>query len=146
MTRHPAVVASMATAIQQLSGDRFAYGISTGDSALRNIGVRPARLAELEEYLRCVQAMTNGAPATYRGEAQQLRLDHRPTPVWMAAEGPRTLELAAGSPTASCCRTRSHPARSSATSDTSAAVPTSVGRNVDDLDVWCMANVVPADD
>src|SRR6201999_3936511 len=94
MTRHPAVVASMATALQQISGDRFVYGISSGDSALRNIGVLPASVAELEEYVTCVQAMCAGRPATFRGQAQQLRWDHRPTPVWMAAEGPRTLRLA----------------------------------------------------
>ena len=66
-TRHPAVVASMATALQQLSGDRFVYGISSGDSALRNIGVRPARVAELEEFVTCVQAMCEGRQVTYQG-------------------------------------------------------------------------------
>ena len=94
MTRHPAVVASSATALQQVSRDRFVYGISSGDSALRNIGVRPAHVDELEEYVTCVQAMCDGEPATYKGSAQELRWDHRHTPVWMAAEGPRTLELA----------------------------------------------------
>src|ERR1700712_3809277 len=64
MTRHPAVVASMATALQQISGDRFVYGISSGDSALRNIGMRPARVAELAEYVTCVQAMCDGRPAS----------------------------------------------------------------------------------
>src|SRR5437879_4796181 len=37
VTRHPAVVASAMRAIQQLAGGRAFYGISSGDSALRNI-------------------------------------------------------------------------------------------------------------
>jgi 5,10-methylenetetrahydromethanopterin reductase len=144
MTRHPAVVASSATALQQISGDRFVYGISSGDSALRNIGVLPASVAELEEYVTCVQAMCDGRPATFRGQAQQLRWDHRPTPVWMAAEGPRTLQLAgriaqgvvlSNSLTAEALQRNlihiSEGARQA-------------GRSVDELEIWCMANVVPA--
>jgi alkanesulfonate monooxygenase SsuD/methylene tetrahydromethanopterin reductase-like flavin-dependent oxidoreductase (luciferase family) len=144
MTRHPAVVASSATALQQISGGRFVYGISSGDSALRNIGVLPASVAELEEYVTCVQAMCDGRPATFRGQAQQLRWDHRPTPVWMAAEGPRTLRLAgriaqgvvlSNSLTAEAMQRNLSHIREGAEQ---------AGRSLDDLEIWCMANVVPA--
>jgi 5,10-methylenetetrahydromethanopterin reductase len=144
MTRHPAVVASSATALQQLSGDRFVYGISSGDSALRNIGVRPARVEELEEYVTCVKEMCDGRPATYQGEPQQLRWAHRPTPVWMAAEGPRTLALAgriadgvvlSNSLTAEAMeRNLGH----------ISAGAREAGRALDELEIWCMANIVPA--
>src|SRR4051812_29460163 len=46
-TRHPAVAASAAAAVQQIAGGRFRFGLATGDSALRNIGVRPATVDEL---------------------------------------------------------------------------------------------------
>ena len=145
MTRHPAVVASSSTAIQQLCGDRFVYGIGSGDSALRNVGVRPARLAELEEYVRCVQAMCDGRPATYLGAQQQLRWDHRPTPVWLAAEGPKTLEMAgriAQGVVLSNSLTRQALERNLLHVRRGAE---SVGRGLDDIEVWCMANVVPAE-
>lgn len=145
MTRHPAVVASSATAIQQISGDRFAYGISSGDSALRNIGVRPARVAELEEYVLCVQAMCDGRPATYQGADQQLRWGHRPTPVWLAAEGPKTLELAgriARGVVLSNSLSKEALERNLAHVRRGAEM---VGRTLDDLDIWCMANIVPAE-
>jgi 5,10-methylenetetrahydromethanopterin reductase len=145
MTRHPAVVASMATALQQISGGRFAYGVSSGDSALRNIGMRPARVAELEEYVSCIQAMCDGRPASYNGAEQMLRWDHRPTPIWIGAEGPRTLELAgriaqgvvlSNSLTAQALeRNLSHVRRGAE----------AAGRSFDDIEVWCMANVVPAE-
>ncbi len=144
MTRHPAVVASSATALQQISGDRFVYGISSGDSALRNIGMRPSSVAELEEYVTCVQAMCDGRPASYRGQAQQLRWDHRSTPVWMAAEGPRTLQLAgriAQGVVLSNSLTAEAMARNLSHIKEGAQ---QAGRSVDDLEIWCMANVVPA--
>src|SRR5271165_7303772 len=59
-TRHPAVVASSLVALQQLSGGRIFFGISTGDSALRNIGVRPATVAELEEFVVAVRGLCAG--------------------------------------------------------------------------------------
>jgi 5,10-methylenetetrahydromethanopterin reductase len=145
VTRHPAVVASAATAIQQLSGDRFIYGISSGDSALRNIGARPGRLDELEEYVRCVQAMCDGGPATFHGAEQALRWAHRPTPVWMAAEGPKTLELAgriAQGVILSNSLTHEALARNLGHVRRGADA---AGRAFDDIDVWCMANVVPAE-
>lgn len=144
MTRHPAVVASSATALQQISGGRFVYGISSGDSALRNIGVLPSSVAHLEEYVTCVQAMCDGRPATYRGQAQQLRWDHRPTPVWMAAEGPRTLRLA-GRIAQGVVLSNSLSAEAMARNlGHIAEGAREAGRSVDDLEVWCMANVVPA--
>ncbi len=145
MTRHPAVVASSATALQQISGGRFVYGISSGDSALRNIGMPPSTVAELEEYVSCVQAMCDGRPATYRGQVQQLRWDHRPTPVWMAAEGPRTLQLAgriAQGVVLSNSLTAEAMQRNLGHIGIGAA---QAGRSVEDLEIWCMANVVPAE-
>ncbi len=55
-TRHPAVVASSLVALQQLSEGRICFGFSSGDSALRNIGLRPARLSEMEAFGRAVTA------------------------------------------------------------------------------------------
>ncbi|MFI6586815.1 LLM class flavin-dependent oxidoreductase [Embleya sp. NPDC050493] len=144
MTRHPAVVASCATALQQLSGGRFAYGISSGDSALRNIGVRPGTLAELADFVAAVRNMCAGRPATFGGADVALHWDHRPTPIWMAAEGPRTLRLAgriadgvilSNSLTAEAYR------RNLGLITEGAA---EVGRDVAELEIWCMANLVPA--
>ncbi len=144
MTRHPAVVASASTALQQISRDRFVYGISSGDSALRNIGVRPSTVDELEEYVTCVQAMCDGRPATYQGQAQELRWDHRHTPIWMAAEGPRTLRLAgriAQGVVLSNSLTAEAMTRNLGHISEGAQA---AGRSLDDLEIWCMANIVPA--
>ncbi len=46
VTRHPAVTASAIAALQQLSGGRAMLGLGRGDSALFNIGRKPAPRAE----------------------------------------------------------------------------------------------------
>lgn len=144
ITRHPAVVASASASLQQLSRNRFVYGIGSGDSALNDIGARPAHLAELEEYVTCVQAMCDGRPTKYHGAEQELRWDHRHTPVWMAAEGPQTLELAgriADGVVLSNSLTSEAMQRNLGHLQAGA---TAAGRPIDDLEIWCMANVVPA--
>ena len=50
VTRHPAVMASTFASVHLLSGERSWMGIGTGNNAVRNLGLRAARLAELGIY------------------------------------------------------------------------------------------------
>jgi 5,10-methylenetetrahydromethanopterin reductase len=143
-TRHPAVTASAAASVQQISGGRFRYGISSGDSALRNIGVRPGTVAELEDYVRAVQELTAGRAVDWQGSSLQLHWldDPRPVPVWMAAEGPRTQRLAgrlADGVILSNCLT---PERMAIAREHLAAGAAEAGRSIDDIEIWCMCNLI----
>src|SRR5947208_9654082 len=84
-TRHPAVVASSLVALQQLSGGRTVFGFSSGDSALRNIGLRPARLTELEEYGRAVKGLCAGETVSYQGRELTMPWGRAPISLWLAA-------------------------------------------------------------
>ncbi|MDI2127569.1 LLM class flavin-dependent oxidoreductase [Yinghuangia seranimata] len=144
MTRHPAVAASAASALQHMSGGRFVLGLSSGDSALRNIGVRPAKVAETEEYVAAVRGLTRGETVTWQGAELVQRWAPGPTPVWMAAEGPRTLRAAgriADGVVLSNSLTREAYERNLGHVAAGAA---EAGRDLADIEVWCMANVVPA--
>lgn len=143
-TRHPAVVASSLVALQQLSGGRMVYGFSSGDSALRNIGVPPAGLAELEEFGRAVKGLCAGETVAYRGEELVLRWGSHPTPVWMAAEGPRTQRLA-GRLADGVVLSNALDAEVLATARANIAEgAASVGRAPEEIEVWCMAAMCPA--
>jgi 5,10-methylenetetrahydromethanopterin reductase len=145
MTRHPAVVASSLVALQNLSGDRMVYGLSTGDSALRAIAVHPARLSELEEFARAVKGLCAGETVTWRGTELVLRWGSRPVPLWMAAEGPRTQFLAgqvADGVILSNALDAGVMAQARANVEAGAA---SVGRSADDIELWCMAAMCLAD-
>ncbi|WP_072802621.1 LLM class flavin-dependent oxidoreductase [Rhodococcoides yunnanense] len=60
VTRHPAVLASAAAALQAESGGRFVLGIGRGDSALAHIGLAPAPLAQFERFLERLQMYLAG--------------------------------------------------------------------------------------
>lgn len=94
VTRHPAVTASAIAAIDTLSNGRAYLGIATGDSAVHNLAERPARLADLREYILTVRGLLREGEAQYRGKTVKLAWTRRNIPIYMAAEGPKALELA----------------------------------------------------
>jgi 5,10-methylenetetrahydromethanopterin reductase len=147
MTRHPAVAASACAAVQQISGGRFAFGVSSGDSALRNIGVRAAKVDEIGAYVTALRRLTAGEAVDWQGATLQLHwlgVDARPVPIWMAAEGPRTQHLAgriADGVVLSNCLTRD--AFDLATANIAEGAR-EAGRSIDDIEIWCMANIVLA--
>ena len=94
LTRHPAVTASAIASLQELSGGRAFLGIGTGDSAILNLGLRPARMRALREYVATVRSMLNGETVEYLGREAHVRWSRDPAPIMMSAEGPRTLRMA----------------------------------------------------
>jgi len=94
VTRHPAVMASGISAVQKLSGGRFSFGVATGDSALRTIGEKPAKMADFEAYCRTLRTLCNGEEAEWRGNRFRLNWPVVPVPIWFAAEGPKMMHLA----------------------------------------------------
>lgn len=94
LTRHPVVTASAMASIDEVSGRRAVLGLGSGDSALYTIGAPPATLAGLEEAVLTLRRLTAGEPLERGGRRWQVRRATRPLPIYLAAEGPRTLELA----------------------------------------------------
>ena len=94
LTRHPAVAASAIASINELSRGRAFLGLGSGDSAVLNLGLRPARLAELHHYIQSVREMLAGETAEYRGDRAHVRWSSTAIPIAMSAEGPRTLAMA----------------------------------------------------
>ncbi len=145
VTRHPAVVASACVALQKISGGRFVYGISSGDSALRNIGEPPSSVAELDEYVRAVQGLTGGESVDYRGTEMALHWDHQRVPVFIAGSGPRTQRLAGriadGVVLASCLT----PESNQAALENIAEGAAEAGRSLDDIEIWWLAHVALAE-
>ncbi len=94
LTRHPAVAASAIASINELSKGRAFLGIGSGDSAVLNLGLRPARLAELHHYIQTVREMLTGETSEYRGDRAHVRWANSDIPIAMSAEGPRTLAMA----------------------------------------------------
>ncbi|HEU4448603.1 MAG TPA: LLM class flavin-dependent oxidoreductase [Gaiellaceae bacterium] len=90
VSRHVAVTASALLTLQELSGGRAALGLGLGASAVRTVGARPARLAELERTVAEVRALWAGGEGGlgYGGGERSI-------PLLLGASGPRMLELSA---------------------------------------------------
>jgi 5,10-methylenetetrahydromethanopterin reductase len=93
-TRHPAVAASAAATLEELAPGRTLVGLGTGDSAVYNIGLTAASLAELREYARAIRDLLLTGAATYHGRPARLTWARTPVPIYLAASGPKTLRLA----------------------------------------------------
>jgi 5,10-methylenetetrahydromethanopterin reductase len=117
VTRHPAVTAAAAMAVQQVSGGRMALGIGRGDSALAHLGRSPARYRGFARYLEVLQRYLRGESVAFHeipmddataAPVDDLELADHPAdsrirwfdpalpkvPVEVAATGPKVIELA----------------------------------------------------
>ena len=95
LSRHWAVTASLFATLNDMYGNRTICGIGRGDSAVRVIGRTPASLATLDAAMGVIKDLAEGRPARLGDTPVTIpwvhdgRLD-----IWMAAYGPRALELA----------------------------------------------------
>jgi len=94
LTRHPVVTASAISSADELSGGRVVLGLGSGDSAIYTLGTPPATLAGLEEAVLMLRRLTSGEAIDRDGKRWQVHRSSRRVPIYLAAEGPRTLELA----------------------------------------------------
>jgi 5,10-methylenetetrahydromethanopterin reductase len=94
LTRHLVVTASAIASVDELAAGRAALGLGSGDSAIYTIGAPPATLAGLEDAVVTLGRLTAGEAIDRDGRRWQVHRSRRRVPVYLAAEGPRTLELA----------------------------------------------------
>lgn len=100
VTRHPALGAVAAATLDEISGGRAIYGIGAGDRPLHALGLKPARLALLEDAIVAARKLWTGESITWAARGFSLDDAHMrydvPTdiPVYISASGPKTLELA----------------------------------------------------
>ncbi|MGI8585496.1 MAG: LLM class flavin-dependent oxidoreductase [Thermoleophilaceae bacterium] len=99
VTRHPAVTASAAATLQAESGGRAVLGLGRGDSALTQLGGRPASSAALERALAAIQGYLRGEDVTlddFTSRIAWLTEEGWPkVPVAVAATGPHVIAAAA---------------------------------------------------
>jgi 5,10-methylenetetrahydromethanopterin reductase len=95
LTRHPAVAACAAATLEELAPGRTMLGIGSGDSAVDNIGIRPATLAAMSEYVRTVRELLSTGRSQFQGAPCKLTWWRGGSiPIYLAASGPKTLQLA----------------------------------------------------
>ena len=94
LTRHPAVAASAIASLDELTGGRAIFNIGSGDSAVYNLGLKGAKLSTTREYLVAIKELFAKQETIYRDKTIRLMWPSRPVPVYVTAEGPKTLQMA----------------------------------------------------
>ncbi len=103
---HPAVLAQATATIARLLGDRFVWGVGTGEALNEHIlGDRwppfDIRIEMLEEAVAVIRELWQGGSVTHRGtyytveDATIFDAPERPVPVVVSAFGPKAAEVAA---------------------------------------------------
>ena len=143
---HPAASASSIATLDEISAGRALLTYGIGDTAVRWLGLRPARMAELESATVLAKRLLAGEDVEV-GAVHPARLRHaRPVPVWIAAGGPKTIELAARVADGVFLRVGRHPENlrsAMARIRRGAAV---AGRNPDDIGIGLIFHTVTSDD
>jgi alkanesulfonate monooxygenase SsuD/methylene tetrahydromethanopterin reductase-like flavin-dependent oxidoreductase (luciferase family) len=106
--RNPALLAKMATTLDEVSGGRLVLGLGSGvpatDASWRIFGYDSERhVGRHAEAVEIIARMLREPPVTFEGEyyrtdgAQALPRGPRPTgiPIWIAGKGERTMQIAA---------------------------------------------------
>jgi 5,10-methylenetetrahydromethanopterin reductase len=100
LTRHPAITASAAATIDEISGGRMLLGLGAGDRPLLALGYQPSHLADLQMMIEDIRRLWRGETVdrkarSYGLEGAHMRIPARgDIPIYISASGPRTLELA----------------------------------------------------
>jgi 5,10-methylenetetrahydromethanopterin reductase len=94
LTRHPSVVASAYATLEECSPGRLIVGIGLGDSSVETMGMRPAKLSYFEKTMQQMRDLFAGKQVQLdTGQIHLLHPCQRRLPIYIAASGPKMLEL-----------------------------------------------------
>ncbi len=94
-TRHWTVTASTYATLNDMFGNRTVCGIGRGDSAVRVTNGKPVSVGEMRDSIHVIRELANGRSCDYKGSTLQFPWGTESRlPMWVAAYGPKMLELA----------------------------------------------------
>jgi len=146
VVRHPAVLASSIATVDELAPGRTLLGLGVGDTAVRLLGTRPAKVAALELATVLCRRLLAGEAVDVGAQRPAELPFARPVPVWIAAAGPRTLRMAGRVADGVFLRVGLHPANLRAAYEAVCAGAREVGRDPRALRIGLIFHVVLDDD
>src|SRR3990170_4754193 len=98
--RDPTITANSFATLNEISTGRAIIGLGTGDGPVYSLGRTATRLADFEKGLRVIRDLLHDrgvdVPKSKEraGGNVQLKIGKRPVPIYISAEGPKTLRVA----------------------------------------------------
>ena len=144
--RHPSVLAGSIATVAQLAPGRIHLGLGIGDTAVRFNGLAPARVKDLASAVQRVKAFLAGASIEV-GAAAPARLRHAThVPIWVAAQGPKTLQMAGAIADGVFLRVGRHPTNLLAAWTAVCQGAESVGRDVSEIQLGLIFHTAVSSD
>jgi 5,10-methylenetetrahydromethanopterin reductase len=94
VTWHPVMMACGFSTIDAMSNGRAILGMGTGDTGVYNLGLKPAKLAYMEEYIKTLRELWATGESQWQGTTVKTKQTGRRIPIFMAPAGPKGLNLA----------------------------------------------------
>jgi 5,10-methylenetetrahydromethanopterin reductase len=146
MMRNPAVMASSIATVEGLAPGRTLLGYGVGDTAVRLMGKRPTRVAELEEATVLTRRLLAGEEIDVKAARPAVLRHAKAVPVWIAAGGPRTLRMAGRVADGVFIRVGRHEANIRTAIDAVHQGALEAGRNPDDIKIALILHTILTDD
>ena len=96
--RHPTVIAGAAASLNEISKGRAILGLGTGDGPVYTQGLKATTMKDFEAGVKLIRNLVRGNTATFStGKVGIGFTINQPAPIYVSAEGPKGLQLAARS-------------------------------------------------
>lgn len=98
--RDPSITANSFATLNEISGGRAIIGLGTGDGPIYSLGRTATRLADFERGLKLIRDLLHDRGVDVpdskerSGGNVKLKVGMRPVPIYISAEGPKTLAVA----------------------------------------------------
>jgi 5,10-methylenetetrahydromethanopterin reductase len=146
VTRHVSVTASACRTLEELAPGRLAVGVGSGFSAVQPVGLPASTQAQLTEGIAALRALTSGEEWMFADQRARLVSPAAPSPILLAAGGPKALALAGAVADGVIALTAADVGRLRANIDRVRAGAEAAGRRFEDLQVVVTAFCHVTDD
>ena len=110
VTRHVSALASAIQTVAELAPGRVEIWIGRGDSAVYTVGLTPATVSQMREFILTLKSLLAGERVNFNGTFSRMRIGGgTPVPIYVAADGPKAIELAGEVADGALLRVALHP-------------------------------------
>lgn len=147
VTREPHLMAGYLAQIDAMTGGRAMMDMSSGDSAVYNLGRKAGSRGHIEAYIRCIRELLATGESNYRGRPQQVvGAPRKPIRISILAGGPKMLHLGGRIGDAVTAGTGLTPEVVKDTVDRIHAGAMEAGRDPAEVDIWWATRTGLAED
>lgn len=147
VTRHPSVLASAAQTVSEVAPGRAQLWIGRGYSSANVIGIPPATVRQMRDSVVMMKSLMAGDQFDFGDTSSRMRHGGGvPTPVYIAATGPRVMKVTGEVADGAVLMTGIHPSAVAEARELIADGAKSAGRNPDDIETIFTCTTIIRDD